>query len=80
MPNTQVPSFVYFANLPQHVKEPTDDSWKIRCVRMKLIGTPINIYIRRSKIYRDDIVGSINWFYEKRPEHSFRTLSISVIG
>ena len=33
LPNTQVPSFVYFANLPQYVKEPYRRSWKIRCVR-----------------------------------------------
>ena len=33
LPNTQVPSFVYFANLPQYVKEPINVSWKIRCVR-----------------------------------------------
>ena len=48
LPNTQVPSFVYFANLPQYVKEPyrrflenkMRDKWN-------LTGTPINIYIRQ---------------------------------
>ncbi len=48
LPNTQVPSFVYFANLPQYVKEPyrrflenkMREKWSLR-------GTPINIYIRQ---------------------------------
>ena len=43
LPNTQVPSFVYFANLPQYVKEPyrrflenkMREKWSLR-------GTPIN--------------------------------------
>ena len=47
LPNTQIPSFVYFANLPQYVKEPyrrflenkMRDKWKFT-------GTPINIFIR----------------------------------
>ena len=46
LPNTQVPSFVFFANLPQYVKEPyrrflenkMRDKWHFS-------GTPINIYI-----------------------------------
>ena len=48
LPNTQVPSFIFFANLPQYVKE----SYKrflenqIR-ERWKLSGTPINIFIRQ---------------------------------
>ena len=48
LPNTQVPSFVYFANLPQYVKEPyrrflenkMREKWNLR-------GTPINIYMRQ---------------------------------
>ena len=48
LPNTQVPSFVFFANLPQYVKEPYKrflenkmrDKWHFS-------GTPINIYIRQ---------------------------------
>ncbi|NDW13095.1 ribosome biogenesis GTPase Der [Bacteroides sp. 214] len=48
LPNTQVPSFVFFANLPQYVKEPYKrflenkmrEKWGMR-------GTPINIYVRQ---------------------------------
>ncbi|KAA6344776.1 GTPase Der [termite gut metagenome] len=48
LPNTKVPSFVFFANLPQYVKEPYKrflenkmrDKWDLK-------GTPINIYIRQ---------------------------------
>ena len=48
LPNTKVPSFVYFANLPQYVKEPyrrflenkMREKWNFK-------GTPINIYIRQ---------------------------------
>lgn len=47
LPNTQVPSFVFFCNLPQWVKEPyrrflenrIRDNWN-------LSGTPINVFIR----------------------------------
>jgi len=47
LPNTQVPSFVFFCNLPQWVKEPYKrflenrirDNWD-------LTGTPINVFIR----------------------------------
>lgn len=48
LPNTQVPSFVFFANLPQYVKEPYRRFLenKIR-ERWKLLGTPINIFIRQ---------------------------------
>ena len=48
LPNTQVPSFVFFANLPQYVKEPYRRFLenKIR-ERWKLSGTPINILIRQ---------------------------------
>ncbi len=46
--NTQIPSFVFFANLPQYVKEPYKrflenkmrEKWDLR-------GTPIQIYIRQ---------------------------------
>ncbi|WP_321425600.1 ribosome biogenesis GTPase Der [uncultured Bacteroides sp.] len=48
LPNTRVPSFVFFANLPQYIKEPYKrflenkmrDKWN-------LSGTPINIFIRQ---------------------------------
>ena len=48
LPNTQIPSFVFYANLPQYVKEPYKrflenkirDNWK-------LTGSPINIFIRQ---------------------------------
>ncbi len=48
LPNTQIPSFVFFANLPQYVKEPYKRFLenKIR-ERWKLSGTPINIFIRQ---------------------------------
>jgi GTP-binding protein len=47
-PSTQVPSFVFFANLPQYVKEPYKRFLenKIR-ERWNFTGTPINIYIRQ---------------------------------
>lgn len=34
LPNTQIPSFVFFANLPQYVKEPYKRFWKIRFVNV----------------------------------------------
>ena len=48
LPNTQIPSFVFYANLPQYIKEPYKrflenkirDNWN-------LTGTPINIFIRQ---------------------------------
>jgi len=48
IPNTRVPSFVFFANLPQYVRDPYKrflenqirDHWN-------LTGTPINVYIRQ---------------------------------
>ena len=48
LPNTQIPSFVFFANLPQYVKEPYKRFLenKIR-ERWKLSGTPVNIFIRQ---------------------------------
>ena len=49
LPNTQIPSFVFFANLPQYVKEPYKRFLenKIR-ERWNLSGTPINIFIRQN--------------------------------
>ena len=48
LPNTRIPSFVFFANLPQYVKEPYKRFLenKIR-ERWNLSGTPINIFIRQ---------------------------------
>ena len=48
LPNTQIPSFVFFANLPQYVKEPYRRFLenKIR-EKWPLSGTPINIFIRQ---------------------------------
>ncbi|MGL5938347.1 MAG: ribosome biogenesis GTPase Der [Phocaeicola sp.] len=48
LPNTQVPSFVFFANLPQYVKEPYKRFLenKIR-EKWNLTGTPIHIFIRQ---------------------------------
>ena len=48
LPNTQVPSFVYFANLPQYVKEPYRRFLENKMrERWNLTGTPINIFIRQ---------------------------------
>ena len=48
LPNTQVPSFVFFANLPQYVKEPYKRFLENKMrERWKLCGTPINIFIRQ---------------------------------
>jgi GTP-binding protein len=48
LPGTQVPSFVYFANLPQYVKEPyrrfLENKMREKWV---LTGTPIHIFIRQ---------------------------------
>ncbi|CCY64170.1 ribosome biogenesis GTPase Der [Marseilla massiliensis] len=48
LPNTQIPSFVFYANLPQYVKEPYKRFLenKIR-ENWKLTGSPINIFIRQ---------------------------------
>ncbi len=48
IPNTKVPSFVFFANLPQYVKEPYKRFLenKIRD-KWNLTGTPINIFVRQ---------------------------------
>lgn len=48
LPNTRVPSFVYFANLPQYVKEPYKRFLENKMrEKWNLTGTPINIYIRQ---------------------------------
>ncbi len=48
LPNTQVPSFVFFANLPQYVREPYRRYLenKLR-TKWNFNGTPINIFIRQ---------------------------------
>ncbi len=48
LPNTQVPSFVFFANLPQYIKNPYKRYLenKIR-EKWNFKGTPIQIFIRR---------------------------------
>ncbi len=48
LPDTQIPSFVFYANLPQYVKEPYKRFLenKIR-ERWQFTGTPINIFIRQ---------------------------------
>lgn len=48
LPNTQIPSFVFFANLPQYVKEPYKRFLENKMrEKWELTGTPINIYIRQ---------------------------------
>ena len=48
LPNTQVPSFVFFDNLPQYVKEPYKRFLENKMrERWKLSGTPINIFNRQ---------------------------------
>ena len=52
LPNTQIPSFVYFANLPQYVKEPYKRFLENKMrEKWNLTGTPINIYIRQKYSY-----------------------------
>ena len=48
LPNTQIPSFVFYANLPQYIKEPYKRFLenKIRS-NWKITGSPINIFIRQ---------------------------------
>lgn len=48
LPNTQIPSFVFYANLPQYIKEPYRRFLenKIRA-NWQLTGSPINIFIRQ---------------------------------
>ena len=48
LPNTQIPSFVFFANLPQYVKDPYKRFLENKMrERWKLRGTPINIFVRQ---------------------------------
>lgn len=48
LPNTRIPSFVYFANLPQYVKEPYKRFLENKMrEKWNLTGTPINIYVRQ---------------------------------
>ncbi len=48
LPNTQIPSFIFFANLPQYIKEPYRRFLenKIRS-KWDFKGTPIQIFIRK---------------------------------
>ena len=48
IPNTQIPSFVFYANLPQYIKEPYKRFLenKIRA-NWNITGSPINIFIRQ---------------------------------
>lgn len=48
LPNTQIPSFVYFANLPQYVKEPYRRFLENKMrEKWNLTGTPVNIFFRQ---------------------------------
>jgi GTP-binding protein len=48
LPNTMVPSFVFFANLPQYVKEPYKRFLENKMrEKWNFSGTPINIFIRQ---------------------------------
>jgi len=48
LPNTRIPSFVFYANLPQYVKEPYRRFLENRIrENWKLTGTPINVFIRQ---------------------------------
>jgi GTP-binding protein len=48
VPDTQIPTFVFYANLPQYVKEPYKRFLenKLR-ENWELTGTPINVFIRQ---------------------------------
>lgn len=48
LPDTRIPSFVFFANLPQYIKDPYKRFLenKIR-EKWNFLGTPINIFIRQ---------------------------------
>jgi GTP-binding protein len=48
IPDTQIPSFVFYANLPQYVKEPYKRFLenKIR-ENWTLTGSPINVFVRQ---------------------------------
>lgn len=48
LPNTMIPSFVFFANLPQYVKEPYKRFLENKMrEKWNFSGTPINIFIRQ---------------------------------
>ncbi|NMA74614.1 MAG: ribosome biogenesis GTPase Der [Bacteroidales bacterium] len=48
LPNTRIPSFVFFANLPQYVKDPYKRFLENKMrKKWSLTGTPINIFIRK---------------------------------
>ena len=48
IPNTYVPSFVFYANLPQYVRDPYKRFLENQIrEHWKLTGTPINVYIRQ---------------------------------
>lgn len=48
LPNTQIPSFVFYANLPQYVKDPYKRFLENKMrEEWELSGTPINIFIRQ---------------------------------
>ena len=48
LPNTRVPSFVFYANLPQYVKEPYKRFLENQIrEHWEFTGTPINVYVRQ---------------------------------
>ena len=48
LPDTRIPSFVFFANLPQYIKEPYKRFLENQIrERWNISGTPINIFIRQ---------------------------------
>ena len=48
LPNTMIPSFVFFANLPQYIKEPYRRFLENKMrEKWNLTGNPINIFIRQ---------------------------------
>lgn len=48
LPNTQIPSFVFYANLPQYVKEPYKRFLENKMrEQWNLTGTPINLFVRQ---------------------------------
>jgi len=48
LPNTSIPSFVYFANLPQYVRDPYKRFLENKMrEKWSLSGTPIKLYIRK---------------------------------
>ncbi len=48
LPNTQIPSFVFYANLPQYIKEPYKRFLENKMrENWTLTGSPINIFVRQ---------------------------------